>query len=156
MQSKYEQQTYLFGLGDRSTVEDPSGRTLLVTTWIANKFGKSHLVIYFCCLCSRGCGDAIPGWEWMTSNFLTRNSAALILRLSIRFLLKLNFLGGTNGDWNSCINFFGFLTYLFCCVSLLGSCSKHWVKTFYGVLINCCQKLLNNQVHWMCVFMPIL
>ena len=39
----HEKQTYLFGLGDLSTVENASGRTLLVTTCVPNKFGKSHL-----------------------------------------------------------------------------------------------------------------
>ena len=41
----------------------------------------------------------------MILNLLTRNSAALVFRLLIFFLQKLNFLGGTNEDWNSCISF---------------------------------------------------
>ena len=34
----------------------------------------------------------------MVLNLFTRNSAALVFKLSIRFLLKLNFLGGINDD----------------------------------------------------------
>ena len=59
----YEKQTYLFGLGDLSTVENPSGRTVLVTTGVPNKFGKCHLVTYFGCLCCWGCLDYIPGCD---------------------------------------------------------------------------------------------
>ena len=45
-----EKQTSLFGLGDLSTVEYPSGGTLLVTTCVPNKFGKIfHWVLIKCC-----------------------------------------------------------------------------------------------------------
>ena len=34
-------------------------------------------------------------------NLLVRNLAALVFNLSILFVLKLNFLGGTNTDWKA-------------------------------------------------------
>ena len=41
--------------------------------------------------------SALPGWERMVSNLLTKNSVGLDLRLSIFFWPKLNILGEANG-----------------------------------------------------------